>query len=378
MASPYPWHYSLRWPWYFRFPSTVNHTGMGQLPIAQALSGEGPYCRLVFGGDIMVMQRDAVPLLHENLVRLLRSADLVVMNCEAPVGTHSPSCSARYRFNFHMPQAFLEGVIQQVTSFPTNWILSVANNHAGDRGYAAFLQSLHILQEMRIRTVGRWRAIEDVVRTVEVKGLRLGYAAWTNWLNCAVFQRDDEGVNRTKDIAELDWREEKAKRGLDVLIGLPHWEYEFQHFPSSATRLWAKKLSNRGFDMLIGAHPHTLQPMERFGAALCQYSLGNFCGLGVAWSAKLIPLLEVSLWTEGPKKGRIAAYRLHPFVQRHDHKSKSVSIVPLERYYVKDYGRLRKRLASLFGPEARDDPCPSPRSPQQQAPLGVGAVRPAG
>src|SRR6266542_3287954 len=104
MGSPYPWHYTVRWPYYFLRPSAKPHIALPRSPLAadlEALSGERT-CRLVFFGDMMCMKHDRVPAVHPSLRRLLMDADLVIGNCEAPVTVESNRRDAAYLIVFKM------------------------------------------------------------------------------------------------------------------------------------------------------------------------------------------------------------------------------------------------------------------------------------
>jgi Bacterial capsule synthesis protein PGA_cap len=222
----------------------------------------------------------------------------------------------------------------------------MANNHTGDRGYRACLDTESIMGDMGITAVGRWRRDSPPVTTFQYQGVNMGIVSWTDWMNCEVFDAD-RGVFRTEHITAVDWSQLKQDEGLHTLIGLPHWEFEFQHYPRRRTRELARELIDaRGLDLIVGAHPHTLQPMEWFDSGLCAYSLGNFCGLGNAWSVKLISLLEIHLSMAPESKGKICSYRLHPFVQVHG--DEEVSLVPLAKAPEPIKTRIERRLRLVF------------------------------
>ena len=144
------------------------------------------------------------------------------------------------------------------------------------------------------------------------------------------------------------------------MIGIPHWEYEFQHYPRWGSRHFARQLINSiGFDLLVGSHPHTLFPMDAFQNGLCFYSLGNLVGQGIAWQVKLISILEVKLVTDpciqGPdaitQNGHsgILGYQLHFFVQSH-HKDGSIHIIPLEDTPIKTRNRMQQHICRIYRP----------------------------
>lgn len=317
MGSPYPLHYTLRWPYYYYRPSVKNHTGMAPAPARHDFFSceNKQFLRLIFCGDIMLTQKDMVPVLHPEISALISSADYFIGNCEAPVGAHGLNPRSRYHLIYHMPEVFLSGIISQTQLPAKRWILSVANNHAGDKGREAFYASVKIMRDIGVTPVGHLSDPGMPMSVLETHGIRLGVAAWTHWLNCEVFSRD-EGIGRTEHVKRINWREVRQSHKLDCLAGLPHWEYEFQHFPRRDSRQLARSLiDDAGFVLLVGAHPHTLMPLEWMEKGICAYSLGNFSGLGTAWPVRLIPLLEVKIALSGEQKGKISGYHLHYFAQ---------------------------------------------------------------
>jgi hypothetical protein len=345
MSSPYPWHYTLRWPFYYCWPSTKNHSAITTTPIAHDFIENTSFKRLFFCGDIMITQHDIVPTLHHQMCELLNTADLFIGNCEAPVGKQKLNGDARYRMTFYMPQDFLTGIMNQLDLPANKWALSVANNHSGDKGEAILNNTVDILNDLGITPIGLYKNNELPVSVIECDGLRIGIAAWTQWMNCEVFS-NGLGVNRLQQMLSEELVEAKAKHQFDILIGLPHWEYEFQHYPRKETRNTAKTLINTyGFNLLVGAHSHTLMPMEWFDNGLCQYSLGNFCGLGSAWPVKLIPILEVRVGIKDLNKGKILGYTLHSFVQLP--QKNRIDILPLAEVPLKLRNKITHRLESI-------------------------------
>lgn len=348
MGSPYPLHYTVRWPYYYLWPSKNNHTKMDIKPSAHSFIksiNEKPM-KLFFCGDIMLTQKDRYPILHSEVKSLLNQADLFIGNCEAPIGSHSLNLNASYHLIYHMPQLFLKNIMSQLTLNPDQWVLSVANNHAGDKGAHAYLESVSMLKSMGIHVVGDINQSGLPLNIVERHQARIGIASWTNWMNREVFNNIN-GVGRTEQIRRVDWNSIKEHYKLDCLVGLPHWEYEFQHFPKHETRELASELINHnGFNLIIGAHPHTLQPMEWFKNGLCQYSLGNFCGLGLAWPVRLIPILEVHVGTSNEHKGKILEYRLHKFAQVNS--ISGIDILPFSEIDPPLKQKLEKRFNLLF------------------------------
>lgn len=72
-----------------------------------------------------------------------------------------------------------------------------------------------------------------------------------------------------------------AKEQADVVVVCPHWGTEYQTSPSSYQQTFARQMTEAGADLIIGAHPHVVQPIEQIKAdngnsSICYYSLGNY------------------------------------------------------------------------------------------------------
>ena len=68
---------------------------------------------------------------------------------------------------------------------------------------------------------------------------------------------------------------ERANGMSDVVIVAIHWGTEYQHDPNSEQIELAQRMADAGADVIIGTHPHVIQPVEWIGDSICFYSLGN-------------------------------------------------------------------------------------------------------
>lgn len=346
--SPYPLHYTLRWPWYFHHPSVRNGSGLRPLPDRWRSDtaperDRGDVLRLVVAGDIMVLNGDRTPVLCPELCRLVGSADYFVANLEAPVGAHAPDPDKRYTFLFHMARDVLLGIQAQLGLPFDRWLLGNANNHSADAGLDGFESSYAILDGLGVRHLGL-DTDDGRLRVIEHAGMRIGVMAWTQWMNCQVAEVEDRVL--WYDDARRLGPEIKAREQLDLLVGMPHWDYEFQHFPARRTRAQARALVDAGFDLLLGSHTHVLQPCEWIGTAPCFYMLGNFCGLGIAWPVKIIPLLELEISRDAASGVAVTAYRLHYFHQVDGERE--TAIMPLSEMPTAVVERARQRISKVY------------------------------
>lgn len=345
MRSPYPWHYTLRWLYYYLYPSTKNHTGLVPIPAAGELAPRvGRTARLVFFGDLMCTHHDVVPEVAPELRRVFEQAELIVGNLEAPIIFEAPRPDATYFGHFAMARGFLASFLEALGAAPGKVALSLANNHILDRGTDGVRSTIEHLEHLGATPLGA-EADALPVRVAEVAGLRVGLAGWTRWMNDER-HRHRGLVRRTPEIEGVDWADVRRRLALDVLVGTPHWEYEWQHYPRAESRGLARNLLGRGFDIVAGHHPHVLQPLERFERGLCAYSLGNLNGppkKRAGWPVRLIALLEVEVLTEGASKGQLQSWRVHPFAQEIGPLGEVVRLMPLA-----DAGALAPRLEQRF------------------------------
>jgi poly-gamma-glutamate synthesis protein (capsule biosynthesis protein) len=88
-----------------------------------------------------------------------------------------------------------------------------------------------------------------------------------------------------------------AEELADVTIVCPHWGTEYTTTPSKYQKKFAEAMVEAGADLILGAHPHVIQPVEvvtsaNGNSALCYYSLGNY----VSTQKKPISMLEAMAW----------------------------------------------------------------------------------
>ena len=311
--------------------------------------------RLLFVGDLMCMSSDRVPEVCSELRGLIRRADLVVGNCEAPVVGDRPRPDARYLFRFRMAEAYLASLLDRLGVETRRCVLSVANNHIGDQGAAGLSETLHRLRGLGIIPVGVREGSDPSIR-LEAGDVRISLTAWTRWMNREL---PDTGVGvwRAKEVDRFGSRSRVGgapSARADLRIAFPHWDREFCHFPSAETTRSARRLAAAGFDLIVGHHPHVLQPVEWLAGSVCLYSVGNLNGptaLLRSWSSRMLGAFEVEVSAAGPRRGRIAAYRLHRFVQRRTRDA--VRLSTLSELAPQARRRLEQRAGVLYpGPSS--------------------------
>ena len=312
-------------------------------------SGEkGRVFRMIFGGDIMTCGKGLVPRVAPKVREILAGADLFIANCEGPVGPANKDEKGFPWINFGIEETFLSSFLEGLELSPSRCVLSVANNHMGDRALGGLQATLVNLGRMGVRAAGQVEGGKPPLLVQEINGFRLGITAWTHWQNRRTFD-ERPAVLRARDVLGWDWQDIKRNLRIDCLIGVPHWGFEFQHFPRAEERRLAESLVKKGFDILAGHHPHVLQPLEWLGKNPCFYSLGNVNGPPLpflSWPVRLGAFFEVNLVAEGADRGRIAGFAVHPFFRRDVGGKEGLSL--LEEAPTRLRQKLQDRINRLF------------------------------
>ncbi|WP_195163092.1 CapA family protein [Mesorhizobium sp. NBSH29] len=272
--------------------------------------------RLVFIGDISAVAGPVPPEIDETLRDILASGDLVVGNCESPVVArpHAP-VATRLGTRHAMKGAYLDGALAAMGVAPDRLVLSLANNHMLDQGVEGFEETLHALAVRGINHIGTKHRPGAVL---PIRGVQVGLLAFTQWRNAAA-KTFDSLISTGAALAARDW-EPLRTMNADIRCVIPHWDWEFRHFPRPETRLLAATIAAAGANLIAGHHAHVLQPVERVGAkTLTAYGLGDF--LGTAFARQPLParigaIMVADISADSENAGEIFRYALIPFFRQ--------------------------------------------------------------
>ncbi len=266
----------------FLLLATLLVPGRGQgvgVPPAPATS-----LRLVAVGDILMHQdvkRAAAETsggfldLWADVLPLFQGADVVFGNLETPVAPTSGRPGKPFQFNApaDLPPAL------RASGFT---ILSTANNHAFDQGRKGVLETLTRLRQAHLLPLGSGedRSRAEAVQIVERNGLKVAFLGFTDVFNLDLDRKATEPWVRPFELESALAAVREARAKADIVVVSIHWGHEDQHQPTKRQRDIARKLVAAGCDLLLGHHPHVLQPLEWMTVngrpALVAYSLGNF------------------------------------------------------------------------------------------------------
>ena len=174
-------------------------------------------------------------------------------------------------------------------------LVSLATNHTMDRGEKAILSAHDYWQGKNVLTSGSYTSVEErnKVNIKEVNNISytmLNYTYGTNGISVPEGKEylvnvwptsykinnpeDDLEYQKYKEVVKEDIARVRDK--VDVLIVAMHWGVEYTHTPTDYEVDMAHFLADEGVDIVIGTHPHVIQPLEFIDDTLVIYSLGNF------------------------------------------------------------------------------------------------------
>ena len=230
-------------------------------------------------GDLLE-RRDDPAAVFRPLAKRLASADITVGNLESTLSEAGPATQGGDSFG--ADESVLEGLA--LAGFD---LLSLANNHLGDFGETAIVDTVQKLDGAGFRTVGGGvdlaQAAEPVVITVG--DVRVGFVATDSIGETPAAGRNSPGTNRINAPPRTGPLDRKALRRVaesirrldaDVVIAMPHWGTQYTNRPERSQRRIARALVDAGADLVVGGHPHWVQGWESIGDATVVHSLGNF------------------------------------------------------------------------------------------------------
>lgn len=241
-------------------------------------SHELAYNRLIFAGDVMfarevrreILDSDDTSMPFRKIAPLMTGADVAFVNLESPF-----SNEGRYLPDglvFHAAPEMISGL--QIAHIA---IVSTANNHARDCGPYGVEFTVQWLRQHGIAAVGSGLSAEECHQGIVLTrhGVRFGFLGYTydqsngNW-------KDVDPRVALADITTMRADVNRLKRRADVVIVSMHHGIEYMAKPSAAQIEFAHTAIDAGATLVVGHHPHVIEPTEQYHGGEIIYSLGNF------------------------------------------------------------------------------------------------------
>ena len=207
---------------------------------------------------------------------LISQADLALVNQEVILGGSELGLSGYPAFNgaFEVGDALVEAGFDVVLH---------ATNHALDKGAKGLLNCLAFWEEQhpQVAALGIHDSAQDQdeLFLYQWQGYTIAILNYTYSTNGVPLPQGYmvDMLEERAVIADL----ERANEVADFVIVCPHWGTEYTHSPTSSQKKWANLFLDHGVDLVIGTHPHVIQPMEwladdQGNEMLVYWSLGNY------------------------------------------------------------------------------------------------------
>lgn len=241
---------------------------------------------LLFAGDAMMHQAQIDAARRSGgeydysdcftaIAPIIREADYAVVNLETPLGKKGFSgypC-------FNAPASYATALKDAGFN-----LFLTANNHTLDRRSSGLTTTITLLDSLEIPHIGTYKnhaaRNKEIPKVIEVNGMRIGLLNYTYGTNG--ISPDGTVVVDYIDYARIS-NDIKATReaGAEIIIAAMHWGEEYQLLPVASQKRLAECLAKEGVEIIIGGHPHVVQPFTYIenpasgGKSLVVYSLGN-------------------------------------------------------------------------------------------------------
>ena len=220
-------------------------------------------------------------------------------------------------------------------------------NHALDKGKRGLLKCVDFWKEhypeMAVLGIHDSQESQDSIYVYEQDGIKIAILNYTYGTNGIPMP---EGMPYAVDMLEeqrVIADIQKAEELADFTILCPHWGTEYQLVQSATQEKWARIFAEQGVDLVIGTHPHVIQPIEWVTddatghEMLVYYSIGNFVnwtsdsGKGIA-NRMVGGMAEITLEKDENGEVHIEEYGVEPVVCQLEQGVNGVTVYKLEDY----------------------------------------------
>ena len=288
---------------------TDANTNWGQEKVGMPDIKDPNFVTLSFAGDIMLDRgvRNSVVKNFNNdysalfaktkeLPEIMKKSDIFFANLEGTASDQGIDRKNLYSFRMD------PGVIPALKGAGIS-ILSLANNHIGDWGRIAFIDTLARLKENEILYTGGGNNKEEAQTPtiIEKYGMKIGFLGFSDvGPDYMAADAEKSGILLAND-PDFDEIIKKGSAQVDYLIVSFHFGAEYQAKHNTRQENLARKAIDNGAKIVIGHHPHVIEDTEVYKNSFIAYSLGNFV-FDQSWSKPTMQgmILEIKLYKDGP------------------------------------------------------------------------------
>lgn len=291
--------------------------------------------------------------MFDEVKELFNGYDLKFYNQESIIGDKSLGLSTYPRFN--SPDEIGDTMIKMGFN-----LVSLANNQSLDKGEKGIINSLNYWENKDVVTSGMFlnEKEKSKERIYESNGIKYAFFAYAEHTNGIQTPKNKEYLVNIYSDNQAYEDITKIKDKVDLIIVSMHWGNEYQNIPSQKQKNIASFLSTLGVDIIIGHHPHVIQPIELINDTLVFYSLGNFIS-GQNTNDRLTGLISsINIeFKKGNKKLKKEIKNINAdLVYTYHNNYKNYKVIPYTKLTTKEfneyknyYSKYYKVLTSLNG-----------------------------
>ena len=277
--------------------------------------------------------------IFEHVREDIQAADIALVNQEIILGGPDLGYSGYPMFN----TAYELGDAIDDAGFD---VVLHATNHTMDKGRAGLMNCLNYWSENHpdIKVLGANKTQEEYeeVYIYEQDGMKIAILNYTYGLNGMPMPSDMPFAVDMMDEDKMSADLAKAEAEADFTVVCIHWGNEYQTYASENQKMWSNYFLERGVDLIIGTHPHVIQPVEWYedeegNRMLVYYSIGNFInstadsGRGIG--ARVVgAMAEVEIIRDENGEVVIGDYGVTPLVTQIEAGPGNITTYKLEDY----------------------------------------------
>lgn len=215
--------------------------------------------------------------LYSRLKPEIEAADIAVINQETILGGKEFPYTGYPIFN--SPTQIGDAIVE--AGFD---VVLHASNHTLDKGYHGVLNTFEYWSkhpQITVLGINKSQEDQDTIKILEKNGIKVAMLNYTYGLNGFTMPKDKPYLVNMLDKSKMKKDIRMAKEQADFVIVFPHWGTEYVYEPDTKQKELAHFFAEEGVDLVIGTHPHVLEPVEWVISdsghrMLLYYSLGNY------------------------------------------------------------------------------------------------------
>ena len=271
--------------------------------------------------------------------RFIKEADIAIVNQEVMLGGEELRISGYPMFNtyYEVGDALADAGFDVVLH---------ATNHTMDRGKEGLLNCISYWEQnhpsVTYLGIQDTAQEQDEIYVTEQKGIKIAILNYTYGLNGLPMPDDMPFAVNLMDKDKMAKDIAKAKELSDFVVVCPHWGTEYVLKASSYQKEYAQFFLENGVDLVIGTHPHVIEPIELLkddsgNEMLVYYSLGNYVNSTASEESNigrrmLGAMAEINIRRDDNGDVIVDNYTAHPIVTYVSSNKKNISVFPLSMF----------------------------------------------